>query len=211
MDSLTHVSTRALGSSGLLVPAVGLGCMGFSQGYGEADDAESIATIRRAIDLGAGLLDTAMSYGAGHNEELVGRAISGRRDEVVLYSPLGRGFLAGSVSDTVFGDGDFRRRDPRFSGAALTRNQAALDAVAKLAARRGISPGQLALAWLLAQGDDVVAIPGTRRQHRIDENVAAAAAGLSAADLGQIEQTAPRRAWAGDRQSFAARHPVRTS
>ena len=333
MDSITNVSVRALGSSGLRVPAVGLGCMGFSQAYGQADDEESIATIRLAIDHGAGLLDTAMSYGAGHNEELVGRAMSGRRDEVILatkfgiirakdrsvridgrpanvrgyceaslrrlgtdhidlyyqhridpdvpveetvgamaelaaqgkvrylglsevspqelaraaavhpisavqcewslwwreveddvvpaarqlgigvvaYSPLGRGFLAGSVSAAAFGDGDFRRQDPRFSGTDLTRNQAVLDAVAKLAAARGIGPAELALAWLLAQGDDVVAIPGTRRQRRVEENVAAAAVALSPADLHQIEQIAPRGAWAGDRQSFAARHTVRTA
>ncbi len=333
MDSLTHVSARAIGSPGLRVPAIGLGCMGFSQAYGQADDEESIATIRRAIDLGAGLLDTAMSYGAGHNEELVGRAIGGRRDEVILatkfgiirgkdrsvridgrpenvrgyceaslrrlgtdhidlycqhridpdvpveetvgamaalategkvrylglseatpqemaraaavhpisavqcewslwwreveddvvpaarqlgigivaYSPLGRGFLTGPVSASAFGDGDFRRQDPRFSGTHLTQNRAVLDAVAKLAAARGIGPAQLALAWLLAQGDDVVAIPGTRRQRRAEENVAAAAFELSGADLDQIERIAPRHAWAGNRQSFAARHTVRSA
>jgi aryl-alcohol dehydrogenase-like predicted oxidoreductase len=332
MDSLTHVASRALGSAGLRVPAIGLGCMGFSQAYGPADERESIATIRRAIDLGAGLLDTAMSYGAGHNEELVGRAVQGRRDQVVLatkfgiirgqdravrvdgrpehvrgyceaslrrlgvdqidlyyqhridpqvpveetvgamaalvsdgkvrfiglseatpqelaratavhpvsavqcewslwwreveddvvpaarrlgigvvaYSPLGRGFLTGSVATPCFGEGDFRRQDPRFAGANLARNQEALDAVAKVAAARGVSAAQLTLAWLLAQGDDVVAIPGTRRADRVTENVAAAALALSPASLDRIEQVAPRRTWAGDRQSFAARHIVRT-
>ncbi|MGN6790751.1 MAG: aldo/keto reductase [Streptosporangiaceae bacterium] len=332
MDSLTHVSSRVLGSAGLAVPAIGLGCMGFSQAYGPADDEASIATIRRAIDLGAGLLDTAMSYGAGHNEELVGRAIQGRRDQVVLatkfgiirgkdrsvridgrpenvrgyceaslrrlgvghidlyyqhridpevpveetigamaalvdegnvrylgvseatpdelarafavhpvtavqcewslwwreveddvvpaarrlgigivaYSPLGRGFLTGAVATDGFGAEDFRRHDPRFTGADLTRNEAALDAVGALAAKRGASQAQLTLAWLLAQGKDVVAIPGTRRQRRVQENVAAAALELSSADLDRIEQIAPRSAWAGDRQSFAARHTVRS-
>jgi aryl-alcohol dehydrogenase-like predicted oxidoreductase len=306
--------------------------MGFSQAYGMADDSESIATIRRAIDLGAALLDTAMSYGAGHNEELVGRAISGRRDRVVLatkfgiirgkdrsvridgrpenvrgyceaslrrlgvdhidlyyqhrvdpdvpvedtvgamaelvsdgkvrylgmseatpdelargakvhpisavqcewslwwreveddvvpaarslgigivaYSPLGRGFLTGSVAPAELGEDDFRRRDPRFAGTDLARNEAALDAVAALAAERGVSRAQLTLAWLLAQGQDVVAIPGTRRQRRVEENVSAAAVDLSPADLDRIEQIAPREAWAADRQSFAARHTVRT-
>ena len=307
--------------------------MGFSQAYGAADEQESVATIRRAIDLGAGLLDTAMSYGAGHNEELVGRAINGRRDRVTLatkfgiirgrdhsvtidgrpenvpgycdaslrrlgvdhidlyyqhridpevpveetvgamaalvgegkvrylglseatpdelaratavhpitalqcewslwwreveddvvpaarrlgvgivaYSPLGRGFLAGSVTTAGFGPEDFRRQDPRFAGEDLTRNQSVLDAVAELAAERGVSPAQLTLAWLLAQGGDVVAIPGTRHRRRVKENVEAAALELSPADLDRIEQTAPRHAWAGNRQSFAARHTVRTT
>lgn len=307
--------------------------MGLSQAYGLADDNESIATIRRAVDLGACLLDTAMSYGAGHNEELVGRAIEGRRDEVILatkfgiirgkdrsvridgrpenvrgycdaslrrlgvdhidlyyqhridpqvpveetigamaalvsqgkvrylgmseansdelaraaavhpitalqcewslwwreveddvvpaarrlgtgivaYSPLGRGFLTGAVAVEGFGADDFRRRDPRFSDASLTRNEAVLDAVAALAARRGVSQAQLVLAWLLARGDDVVAIPGTRREHRVAENVSAGAVELSADELNEIEQIAPRNAWAGDRQSFAARHTARTA
>ncbi len=307
--------------------------MGFSQAYGPADDRESVVTIRRAIDLGAGLLDTAMSYGAGHNEELLGRAIAGRRDRVVLatkfgiirgrdqsvridgrpenvagycdaslrrlgvdqidlyyqhridpevpvedtvgamaalvsdgkvrylglseatpgelaraaavhpisavqcewslwwreveddvvpaarnlgvgivaYSPLGRGFLTGSVTSASFGGGDFRRRDPRFAGTNATRNEKVLGAVAELAAARGVSPAQFTLAWLLGQGDDVAAIPGTRHHARVEENVAAATVGLSAADLDRIERIAPRHAWAGDRQSFAARHTVRTS
>ena len=332
MDSLTHVNGRALGSHGLVVPAIGLGCMGFSQAYGSADDNESIATIRRAVELGSNLLDTAMSYGAGHNEELVGRAIVGRRNEVILatkfgivrgtdrsvridgrpenvrgycdaslrrlgvdhidlyyqhridpqvpveetigamallvsegkvrylgmseatpdelarasavhpitavqcewslwwreveddvvpaarrlgigivaYSPLGRGFLTGSVSVEGFGTDDFRHRDPRFADASLTRNGAVLGAVADLAAQRGVSQAQLMLAWLLAQGDDVVAIPGTRREDRVAENVGAAVVALSPAELDEIEQVAPRNAWAGDRQSFAARHTART-
>ena len=130
---------------------------------------------------------------------------------VVAYSPLGRGFLTGSVSPAGFDDSDFRRQDPRFSGTDLSKNQAALDAVAKVGAAHGVVPAQLALAWLLAQGDDVVAIPGIRRQRRVEENVAAAAIELSAADLGQIEKIAPRRAWAGNRQSFAARNTVRTA
>jgi aryl-alcohol dehydrogenase-like predicted oxidoreductase len=332
MDSLTHVSSRTLGSAGLVVPAVGLGCMGFSQAYGHADDSDSIAAIRRAVDLGGGLLDTAMSYGAGHNEELVGRAIQGRRDEIILatkfgiirgndrgvridgrpenvrgycdaslrrlgvdhidlyyqhridpevpveetvgamaalvsegkvgylgmseatpdelaratavhpisavqcewslwwreveddvvpaarrlgigvvaYSPLGRGFLTGAVATADLDADDFRRRDPRFAGAELTRNEAVLDAVASMAAERGVTQAQLTLAWLLAQGEDVVAIPGTRRAQRVTENIAAAAVRLSPTDLRRIEEIAPRQAWAGDRQSFAARLTARS-
>ena len=129
---------------------------------------------------------------------------------VVGYSPLGRGFLTGSVGTQDFGEGDSRRQDPRFSGTDLAQNQEVIDAVATFAAARGVSAAQLTLAWLLAQGDDIVAIPGTRRADRVTENVAAAALSLSPAELERIEQLAPRRAWAGDRQSFAARHLVRT-
>lgn len=326
------MKTRTLGPAGLSVSALGLGCMGFSQGYGPADDEESVATVRRAIDLGVTLLDTAMSYGRGHSEQLVGRAIAGRRDQVVLatkfgivrgadggvrvdgrpenirgyceasltrlgvehidlyyqhridpdvpiedtvgamaelvdagkvgylglseatadeleravavhpisavqsewslwwreleddvvpaarrlgvglvpYSPLGRGFLTGAVSTAAFGAEDFRRNDPRFAGADLARNQAVVDEVGRLAAAAGVTPAQLTLAWLLAQGDDVVPIPGTRRRERLEENAAAADLELSPETLGRLQELAPRAAWAGDRQSFAAHRTTRT-
>ncbi len=324
--------TRSLGSAGLTVSSLGLGCMGFSQAYGPADDDESVATIRAALDLGVTMLDTAMSYGRGHNEELVGRAIAGRRAQVILatkfgivrgqdgsvrvdgrpenvrgyceaslarigvehidlyyqhridpdvpieetvgamaelvdegkvgylglseasveeldravtvhpisalqcewslwwreveddvvpaarrlgvglvaYSPLGRGFLAGSVTTTEFGADDFRRNDPRFAGAELARNEAVVAEVGRLASARGVTPAQLTLAWLLAQGEDVVPIPGTRRRARLEENAAAADIELSPQDLDQLQAIAPRTAWAGDRQSFAARGTTRT-
>ena len=312
--------------------AVGLGCMGLSQAYGPADDEESIATLHRALDLGVSLLDTAMSYGRGQNEQLVGRAIAGRREQVVLatkfgiirgedgvrldgrpehvrgycedsltrlgvdvidlyylhrvdpdvpvadtvgamaelvaqgkvrhlglseanvgqleqaaavhpiaalqcewslfwrepeddvipaarrlgiglvpYSPLGRGMLTGALPTGGFAADDFRVNDPRFAGAELASNLALVDAVRQLATERGVTPGQLALGWLLAQGADVVPIPGTRRQQRVEENAAAASLELSAADLARLDQVAPRAAWAGDRQSFAAHGTVRTS
>lgn len=305
--------------------------MGFSQGYGPADDRESIATLHAALDLGVTLLDTAMSYGAGRGEELIGRAIAGRREQVVLaskfgivrgedgvrldgrpervrafceesmarlgvahldlyylhrvdpqvpveetvgamaelvadgkvthlgiseasveqleravathpisalqcewslfwrepeddvvpaarrlgvglvpYSPLGRGMLTGALPSGGFADGDFRSSDPRFHGEDLERNLALVAAVSRLAKDRGIIAGQLALAWLLAQGPDVVPIPGTRRRDRLAENVAAADIELSPADLEQLEAVAPRRAWTGDRQSFAAHGTTRT-
>lgn len=315
------------------MPSLGLGCMGFSQAYGSADDEESIATMRRALDVGVTLLDTAMSYGRGHNEQLVGRAIAGRRDEVVLatkfgivrsenggvrvdgrpehvrgfceaslrrlgvdrvdlyyqhrvdpdvpieetigamselvaegkvahlglseasvheleravathpisalqiewslwwreveddvvpaarrlgiglvaYSPLGRGFLTGTVTSGSFGPEDFRRTDPRFQGEDLDRNLGLVAEVQRLARQRGVTPAQLTLAWLLAQGDDVVPIPGTRRAERVEENAAAVAVPLTAAELARLEAVAPRRAWAGDRQSFAARDTTRSS
>ena len=323
---------RKLGSHGLAVSSLGLGCMGFSQAYGPADDDESVAMVRHAIDVGVTLLDTAMSYGRGHNERLLGQAIADRREQVVLatkfgivrgedgavrvdgrpehvrgyceaslgrlgvdhidlyyqhridpevpieetvgamaelvnegkvrylglseastgeleratavhpisalqcewslwwrevendivptarrlgiglvaYSPLGRGFLTGSVNPGTFGADDFRRNDPRFAGADLARNQAVVAEVKRLADDRGVTPAQLTLAWLLAQGDDVVPIPGTRRQERLDENVAAATAELSPEDLDRLDEVASREAWAGDRQSFAARGTTRT-
>jgi len=305
--------------------------MGLSQAYGPAADDESIATINRALDVGVSLLDTAMSYGSGHNEQLVGRAITGRRDQVVLatkvgivrgpdgvrldgrpeqvrgycdasltrlgvevidlyylhrvdpdvpvadtvgamaelvavgkvahlglsevntsqleraaavhpttalqlewslfwrepeddvipaarrlgialvpYSPLGRGMLTGALPAGGFEAGDFRASDPRFAGEHLARNLAVVEAIGRLAADRGVTPGQLALAWLLARGGDVVPIPGTRSQLRVAENAAAADLGLSGADLDQLEHIAPRTAWAGDRFSFAAAHTTRT-
>jgi len=312
--------------------AVGLGCMGLSQAYGPADDEESIATLHRALDLGVSLLDTAMSYGRGQNEQLVGRAIAGRREQVVLatkfgiirgedgvrldgrpehvrgycedsltrlgvdvidlyylhrvdpdvpvadtvgamaelvaqgkvrhlglseanvgqlaqaaaihpiaalqcewslfwrepeddvipaarrlgiglvpYSPLGRGMLTGALPTGGFAADDFRANDPRFAGAELASNLALVDAVRQLATERGVTPGQLALGWLLAQGADVVPIPGTRRQQRVEENAAAASLELSVADLARLDQVAPRSAWAGNRQSFAAHGTVRTA
>jgi len=327
------MKTRTLGRQGLTVSAIGLGCMGMSQAYGPADDEESIATVRRAIEVGVTLLDTAMSYGAGHNEELLGRAITGRRDQVVLaskvgivrdeggvhldahpdrirgyceaslarlgvehldlyylhridpsvpveesvgamaelveqgtvrylglseasvedleramathpisalqsewslwwreieddvvpvarrlgvglvpYSPLGRGFLTGTLTPAErFGAEDLRRGDPRFHGDNAHRNQAILAEVQALAAQRGVTPGQLALAWLLAQGDDVVPIPGTKRAKRMEENAAAADVDLTPADLARLHAVASRAAWAGDRHSFAAHHTTRTT
>jgi aryl-alcohol dehydrogenase-like predicted oxidoreductase len=159
MDSLTHVGSRTLGSAGLVVPAIGLGCMGFSQAYGHADDSDSIATIRRAVDLGGGLLDTAMSYGAGHNEELVGRAIEGRRDEVVLATKFG---IIRGKDRSVRIDG--RPENVRgYCDASLRR----------------LGVDHIDLYY----------------QH----------------ELCRIEEIAPRQAWAGDRESFAARLTARSA
>jgi aryl-alcohol dehydrogenase-like predicted oxidoreductase len=314
---------RRLGD--LTTSAIGLGCMGFSQAYGPADDEESIAVIRDALDRGVTLLDTAMSYGQGHNERLVGRAVAGRRDDVVLatkfgivrgadgvgldgrpenvrgycdaslqrlgvdvidlyylhrvdprvpigetiaamaelvtagkvrhlgvsevnpdqlaqaaaahpiaavefewslawrepeddvvpaarelgiglvpYSPLGRGLLTGALAAGPFPAGDFRRTDPRFGDDHLTANLSLVESLARAAAKHGLTAGQMALAWLLAQGDDVVPIPGTRSRARLAENVAAAGV--------QVPRDAvvPRAAWRGDRTSFAARGTTRT-
>jgi len=312
---------------GMAVSALGLGCMGLSQGYGPADDDESVRLIHRALDLGVSMLDTAMSYGQGHNERLIARALAGRqalvatkfgivRDDrgvrvdgrpehvrgyceaslgrlgrdvidvlylhrvdpdvplaetvgamaglvrdglvrhiglseatpaqleeaaavhpvaavqfewsllwrdpehdivpaarrlgigMVTYSPLGRGLLTSTLTGADIDGSDFRRGDPRFHGADLDRNLRQVRALRDIATGLGITPGQLALAWLLAQGPDVVPIPGTRRLDRLAENVAAAQVRLAADDLRRLEQAVPRSAWSGDRRSFAV--PVTT-
>ena len=307
------LGTRTLGRDGLEVSALGLGCMGMSQSYGAADRQESIATVHRALDLGVAFLDTSDVYGSGHNEELVGEAIAGRRDEVQLatkfslsrdgdgmridgrpenvracaeaslrrlgvevidlyyqhrvdpqvpiedtvgamaelveqgkvrylglseasatsirravavhpiaalqsewslwtrdlegevlgvarehgigivpFSPLGRGFLTGAITSPAdFGEDDFRRGQPRFTGDAFRANLRLVDAVRELATAKGVTAGQLALAWVLAQGDDVVPIPGTKRRRYLEENVGAAAVQLTADDLARLDAIAP--------------------
>ena len=320
---------RTLGGQGLRVSALGLGCMGMSQSYGPADDRESVAAIQRALDLGVTFLDTADMYGPFTNERLVGRAIAGRRDEVVLatkfgnqrrpdgswvgingrpeyvhsacdaslerlgvdhvdlyyqhrvdpsvpvqetwgamkelveagkvrhlgiseaapatirkanavhpvaalqseyslfsrdperellatvrelgigfvaYSPLGRGFLSGrltSSSPEEFADDDFRRGHPRFEGENFARNLALVERVRQLAAEKGATPAQLAIAWVLAQGDDVVPIPGTKRRRYLEENLAALQLRLTPEDLIAIDEVAPRGAVAGERYTPA--------
>ena len=305
--------------------------MGMSEFYGAGDDAESIATIHRALDLGVTLLDTADMYGPFTNEELVGRAIAGRRDEVVLatkfgnvrdagggrlgvngrpdyvraacdaslqrlgvdhidlyyqhrvdpetpiedtvgamaelvqagkvrhlglseagaatirrahavhpitalqsewslwsrdpetegvlqavrelgigfvaYSPLGRGFLTGSIrSVDDFAPDDFRRYSPRFQGDNFAKNLAMVDAVHEMAQAKGVKPGQIALAWVLAQGDDVVPIPGTKRRSYLEENVAADSIELTPQELQAIDEVFPPGAAAGER--YADMTPV---
>jgi aryl-alcohol dehydrogenase-like predicted oxidoreductase len=322
---MTSVAQRTLGSgdAALTVSAEGLGCMGMSQSYGPADDAESTATILAALDAGVTFLDTADAYGPFVNEELVGRAIAGRRDQVVLatkfgnqrladgsrtvngrpeylraacdaslarlnvdhidlyyqhrvdpavpiaetwgalaglvqagkvrylgiseaapgtirqahathpitavqtewslwsrdaeddgvlatvrelgigfvaYSPLGRGFLSGQVRniDDLAAD-DFRRNSPRFQGGNFAKNLELLDRVREIATAKGVTPSQLALAWVLAQGPDVVPIPGTKRRAFLAENIRALDVRLTPEDLGAIEEAAPKGTVLGDR------------
>jgi aryl-alcohol dehydrogenase-like predicted oxidoreductase len=317
------VRSRTLGQ-GLVVSAQGLGCMGMSEFYGSADEAEATATIHRALDLGVTLLDTADMYGPFTNECLVGRAIAGRREEVqlatkfgivrsenstrrsidgspayvraacdaslgrlgvevidlyylhrvdpgvpiedtvgamaelvsagkvrhlglseaapatirraqavapitalqtefslwtrdpqergvletvrelgigfVAYSPLGRGFLSGAISsvDDLDPD-DFRRYNPRFQGANFARNLELVARVREMAAAKGVTASQLALAWVLAQGPDVVPIPGTKRVAYVEENVGADAVSLSDDEVRQIDEVFPAGVTAGDR------------
>ncbi|MBF6170755.1 aldo/keto reductase [Nocardia blacklockiae] len=315
------IATRKLGE--LTVGAQGLGCMGMSSAYGVRDnDDEAIATIHRALDLGVTLLDTANVYGAGVNEELVGRAISDRRDQAVLatkfgivwgedgsmsargdaayvrqcadeslarlgvdhidlyyqhrvdpnvpveetwgalselvtagkvrylgiseaspetirrahavhpvtalqsewslwtrdiesevvatcrelgigivpFSPLGRGFLTGAITSTAdLPADDMRRRLPRFADGNIDRNLALVAALRELAAEKGVTAGQLALAWVQSRGADVVPIPGTKRRTYLEQNVAAVDIALTAADLARIEAAAPAEAVAGAR------------
>ena len=318
------MKTRRLGSRGLEVSAVGLGCMGMSEFYGAIDEDEAVATIHRALELGVTLIDTADIYGPFTNERLVGRAIAGRRDKVVLatkfgnvrredgswvgidgrpayvhsacdaslkrlgveyidlyyqhrvdkkvpieetvgamaelvgagkvrhlglseaspetirrahavhpitalqteyslwsrdpeerllptvrelgigfvaYAPIGRGFLSGRFRspDDVGDEGDFRSRHPRFQGDNFRRNRELLERLEALAAEKGVTPAQLALAWVLHQGDDIVPIPGTKRRTYLQENVAAVEIELSQEDLARIDEAAPRGVTAGDR------------
>ncbi|MFI9028798.1 aldo/keto reductase [Streptomyces sp. NPDC053560] len=317
---MTGIPTRQLGD--LTVSAQGLGCMGMSHGYGASDDAQSIATIHRALDLGVSLLDTSDFYGAGHNEELVGRAVADRRDRAVIatkfgfanklgeptairgdaayvrqacdaslrrlgvdhidlyyqhrvdpevpieetvgamaelvaagkvrhlglseasaatirrahavhpiaalqsewslwtrdleqeiapvcrelgvgivpFSPLGRGFLTGRYTSVEgMAEGDVRRTQPRFADGNLERNLAIVEKLDELAVEKGVTAGQLALAWVQHRGADVVPIPGTRREKYLLENVAAVAVGLSADELAAIDAVAPADAVAGTR------------
>jgi len=317
------MNTRTLGSQGLEVSELGLGCMGMSEFYGAADEDESIATIHRALDLGVDFLDTADMYGPFTNEQLVGRAIAGRRDEVVLatkfgnargpngewlgirgdadyvrqacdaslerlgvdyidlyyqhrvdrstpieetvgamaelveagkvryvglseaspdtirrahathpisalqseyslwsrdpeedalptvrelgigfvaYSPLGRGFLSGAIRSLEdLAEDDYRRRNPRFQGANFQRNLDLADAVRAIADEKGVMPSQLALAWVLSRGDDVVPIPGTKRRQYLEENAGGADVQLTSEELQRIESAFPKGATAGDR------------
>ncbi|MGH9126372.1 MAG: aldo/keto reductase [Acidimicrobiales bacterium] len=316
------METRKLGSEGLLVSALGLGCMGMSQAYGPADEQESIATLLRALDLGVTFFDTANAYGLGHNEQLVGRVLRQHRGQVVLatkfgiadrrdghmvvngrpeyarscceeslqrlgmdtidlyylhrvdkqvpieetvgamsdlvtagkvrylglseasaatirrahavhpisalqsewslfnrepeltvlptlrelhigfvpFSPLGRGLLTGAVTDTsALSTDDFRRSNPRFQAEHFDHNLQLAKRIGDMAAEKGCTPGQIALAWLLAQGDDVVPIPGTKRRRYLEDNVGSLDVALDPGDLAHLDELLPVGAPSGAR------------
>jgi aryl-alcohol dehydrogenase-like predicted oxidoreductase len=318
------MNQRKLGSQGLTVSELGLGCMGMSEFYGKADEQESVATLHRAVELGITLLDTADIYGYGENERLIGRSIKGIRDRVVVatkfgivrrkedpafrgicgrpeyvrqsceaslkrlgievidlyyihrvdatipiedtvgamadlaaegkvrylgiseagratirrahavhplsalqteyslwsrdpedqllpllrelgigfvpYSPIGRGFLAGAIkSPEHLANDDFRRSQPRLKGENFKKNFSLVQKLAAIAAAKGCAPAQLSLAWVLAQGADIVPIPGTTRRKHLEENVTAARLVLSVEELAQIDAACPRGAASGAR------------
>ncbi|HEU5335239.1 MAG TPA: aldo/keto reductase [Terriglobales bacterium] len=315
-----QVITRHMGKGGPEVPAIGLGCMVLSGSYGPAEEIDSLATLERALELGCNFWDTADVYGHGHNEELVGRALKGRRDKVVLatkcgfvwsagnqdfdgspqhvraacddslrrlavevidlyylhrldpqvpiedsvgamaglvrsgkvrqiglsevsantlrrackvhpiaalqseyslwtrdpegaifqacrelgitfvaFSPVGRGFLAGGIKQPEFAGNDFRHNVPRLAGENFRRNLQLLEAVQRLAQEKHCTPAQLALAWVLAQGDFICAIPGTRRRDHLQENWAAQQVQLTSGDLERINQQLSQSPVAGER------------
>lgn len=323
----TALARRTLGRDGLVVSALGLGCMGMSDFYGPSDEAQNLAVLEHALDQGVNFLDTADMYGVGRNEELLAQVLRRRRDEVVLatkfgnvraadgaflgidgspayvaaacdaslrrlgvehidlyyqhrvdpkvpieetvgamarlveagkvrylglseagantlrraagvhaiaalqseyslwtreveqdvlpacrelgigfvaYSPLGRGFLTGAIAntDTLAAD-DYRRNSPRFQDGHIEANRRLVDAVASLAQQRGCTPAQLALAWLLHQGEDIVPIPGTRKISRLDENIAATRIVLSRAELQSIAEVLAGNAVSGTRYPAA--------
>jgi aryl-alcohol dehydrogenase-like predicted oxidoreductase len=327
-----QMKTRVLGSSGLSVSALGLGCMGMSEFYGKSDDDASLDLLHRAIELGVTFWDTADMYGVGHNEMLVGRALKGKRDQVVIatkfanmrridgaflgvngkpeyvraacemslkrlnvdvidlyyqhrvdpntpieetvgamaelvqqgkvrflglseaspatirrahavhpitalqteyslwsrdpegelldtcrelgtafvaYSPLGRGFLTGQIKslDTLAAN-DFRRMGPRAQGENLDKNLELIGQIEAIAAEKGCTPAQLALAWVLAQGEDIIPIPGTRREKYLLENIAALDIVLSEADLARLNEAMPVGAAAGTRYPEASMRNV---
>ncbi len=216
------MKTRKLGNQGLEVSELGLGCMGMSEFYGNSNDDEAIAMIHHALDLGVNFLDTADMYGPFTNEKLVGRAIKDRLDRVILATKFANVHTADGDWLGISGKPEYVQQA---CDASLQRlgvdvidlyYQHRVDltvpieetvGVKAIAAEKGVTTGQLALAWLLAQGDYIVPIPGTKRRSYLEENVGATNVTLTAEDLSRINAVAPQGIAAGDRypaQSMSA-------
>jgi aryl-alcohol dehydrogenase-like predicted oxidoreductase len=178
------METRNLGRSGLKVSALGLGCMGMSEFYSGRDENESIATIHRALELGVTFLATCRELGIGF----------------VPYSPLGRGFLTGQFRkfEDLAAD-DYRRFSPRFQGENFQKNLDLVKKVEEIAREKNHQPSQLALAWVMTQGNDIVPIPGTKHRKYLEENAAAADLKLTENDLRRLNEVFPAGAAAGTR------------
>src|SRR5256885_16652 len=202
----TMIERRRLGGSTLEVSALGLGCMSMSGAYGPGDDAQSIGVVHHALDLGVNFLDSSDMYGWGPNGTAPGPALPGGalptvRElgiSLVAYSPLGRSLLTGQVHKVAdIPEDDRRRQHPRFEEKNLKANVELVKKVEQLAREKECTPGQLVLAWLLAQGRDIVPIPGTKRRERLEENVGAAAVHLSADEVQRISDAVPTGAASG--------------
>src|SRR5947208_2609214 len=196
---------RKIGRSPLEVSAVGLGLMSMSGVYGNANDEESISLIHYALDKGINLLDSADMYGWGHNEQLLGRALKGWRHKAIVATKFGQTKDAsGKPTGTAHGKadvpaGDRRLQHPRFQGENLERSVQLASRLESIGREKKCTPAQLVLAWLLAQGGDIVPIPGTKRKQRVDENLAALDIKLSKEDVKRISDAAPAGAGAGTR------------
>ena len=196
-----HMEQKRLGKQGLTVSAMGLGCMGMSDAYGPADEAESVATIHRAHAVHPiSALQTEYSLWSRDPEDELIPTVRELSIGFVAYSPLGRGFLTGQLRR--FEDlpqDDWRRHRPRFQGENFQKNLELVDRVKEIAATKQVTPAQLALAWLVAQGEGLVPIPGTKRRKNLEENVAALGITLTREDLQRIDEAAPKGAASGER------------
>ncbi len=183
----SQIESRKLGSAGPVFP-LALGCMGMSGMYGQTDENDGIATIHAALDHGITLLDTGDFYGMGHNE-MLGIAVT-------AYGVLSRGLLSGSAPA---GPKDFRSHLPRFSGDNFARNQLFVEDLKEIALQKGVTPSQLAIAWVLAQGSHIVPVIGARKRSQLFESLGALEVTLSGANLALMEKALPASAVAGTR------------
>jgi aryl-alcohol dehydrogenase-like predicted oxidoreductase len=188
---------KEFGNTGDKVSTLGLGCMGMSAAYGTPDNEESNVTLQRALELGINFWDTTDIYGIDHaNEKLIGQFLKGKRDKVFLATKFG--FL---LNEADLGKDDFRSRLPRYHGEYLDNNQKRVPEFAAFAAGKGSIAAQLSIAWVIAQGDDIIPIPGTKRRKYLEENAGAADLKLTVGDLEQIRKILDKYPFTGPRYS----------